>query len=99
MAFIVTPPVGRPFAVKDVAVIEPDSNRLAEPGPFVPRERKYAVTPVPGVHMKVAEDPGKTLPDAGLVNVAGVAAWTVSGRQKNETRDKREHERTERRTE
>jgi hypothetical protein len=69
-----TPPVGRPFAITDVAVMEPDSKRLAEPGPFVPRERKYADTPVPGVHVKVTEDPGKTLPDAGLVNVAGVAA-------------------------
>jgi hypothetical protein len=73
VAFIAVPFVGKPVAVTDVAVVEPDSHRLADPAPFVPNERKYAVTPVPGVHVNVGEDPGNTLPGAGLVNVAGAA--------------------------
>jgi len=95
---MVAPAVGRPLAVTDVAVVEPDSYRLAEPGPVVPRERKYAVTPVPALQVKVGEDPANTLPGVGPVRVAGVAACPQTGRQKNAERTKAAKERRKRTT-
>lgn len=64
------PVIGNPVAVTDVTVVDPDSHRLAEPGPFVPKERKYAVALASVVQLKVTADPGRVDPGIGLVSAA-----------------------------
>jgi hypothetical protein len=45
--------------------------RFDDPAAVVPSKSWYAVTPLPGVQEKVAEDPGSTVLGAGLTRTAG----------------------------
>ena len=56
-AYIVTPVIGKPLTLAEVAVVAPELKRFLDPVPLVPRCSRYAVTLVPAVQAKVALDP------------------------------------------
>jgi hypothetical protein len=76
--YSVAPLVGSPVAVAEtvfpVATPSVRTPRFCEPAPVDPSHSWYSATPLPADHVNVSEEPGNTLPGAGLIIAPGALA-------------------------